>query len=200
MANTYIISKVWETSNKELIINKSLRKAMGVIIFVILTTIGAFVRIPLPFTPVPITLQVFFVLLAGAVLGRKMGTLSQLSYYLIGGLGLPIFTGASGGFAHLAGPTGGYLIGFIIAAYLIGGLVKTEGHYPKLRLFLSMLFGVGIIYSLGVIQLSFVLHISLKKAFLLGALPFILGDLLKAAAAILVYNKFQNRFKALFSD
>ena len=82
---------------REVILNKTLCRVMGVLTFVILTSLGAFVRIPLPFTPVPLTLQTFFILLCGAFLGSKLGVTAQLSYMFLGVLGLPIFTGAGSG-------------------------------------------------------------------------------------------------------
>ena len=90
---------------KEVILDKTLCRVMGVLTFVILTSLGAFVRIPLPFSPVPITLQTFFVLLSGALLGSNLGTISQLSYLLLGASGLPVFTGAGSGLFYLLGPT-----------------------------------------------------------------------------------------------
>ncbi|MCH7819743.1 MAG: biotin transporter BioY, partial [Candidatus Marinimicrobia bacterium] len=83
--------------------------------FALLTALGALIRIPLPFTPIPITLQTFFVLLAGAMLGSKRGTLSQMVYVFAGAAGIPIFAGMSSGLALLAGPTGGFLAGFLLA-------------------------------------------------------------------------------------
>ena len=92
-------------THKNIIINKQAERAFLVTSFIILTALGAYVRIPLPFTPVPITLQTFFVILCGAILGKKLGSLTQTSYVILGTLGLPIFQGYGAGFLHLAGPT-----------------------------------------------------------------------------------------------
>lgn len=85
---------------REIVVNKTACRIIGVTVFVILTSLGAFVRIPLPFTPVPVTLQTFFVLLSGAVLGGAIGAASQLSYLLLGTAGLPIFTNAGSGYKN----------------------------------------------------------------------------------------------------
>jgi len=92
---------------RELTGSKTLNIAIGVCFFLPLTALGAFVRVPLPFTPVPITLQTFFVLLSGAFLGRRSGSLTQLLYLVMGVCGAPIFTGAASGWIYLLGPTGG---------------------------------------------------------------------------------------------
>ncbi|MCX5726738.1 MAG: biotin transporter BioY, partial [Candidatus Saganbacteria bacterium] len=91
------LRKVLDIGRKEIVVSPVACGVIGVFGFIILTAAGAFVRIPLPFTPVPLTLQTFFVLLAGAVLGRKLGLLSQAGYVILGMLGLPIFAGAAGG-------------------------------------------------------------------------------------------------------
>ena len=95
-------------------------RAAGILAFALLTALGAFVRIPLPFTPVPVTLQTFFVLAAGIYLGSRDAALSQLGYLAIGAVGLPVFAGGGAGFGHFLGVTGGYLIAFPIAAAMVG--------------------------------------------------------------------------------
>ncbi|MCU0651849.1 MAG: biotin transporter BioY [Candidatus Omnitrophica bacterium] len=109
---------------KEIITNKQLCRLIGIAGFVIMTSLGAFVRIPLLFTPVPLTLQTFFVLLSGAFLGSRLGAVSQLSYVFLGASGLSIFTQAGSGLAYFYGPTAGYLAGFILAAFFIGKFIK----------------------------------------------------------------------------
>ena len=88
---------------REVILNRTICRIIGVSAFVILTMLGAFVRIPLPFTPVPITLQTFFVLLSGLFLGQNLGGIAQLSYVLLGITGLPVFTGTGNGISYLLG-------------------------------------------------------------------------------------------------
>ena len=155
--------------------------------FACLTGLLAQVRFYLPFTPVPVTGQVFAVLLAGVILGKLYGGLSQGLYAGIGAAGLPWFSGMTGGIDILSGVTGGYVVGFIAAALVIGWFTD---RYVRSRsyigLFTIMLLGIALIYLFGVVQLSLVLGVNAQKAFELGALPFIGVDVYKAliAAAI----------------
>lgn len=171
---------VW---NREITINKALISVLGVISFVTLTALGAWVRIPLPFTPVPISLQTLFVLLSGAFLVKRLGSISQLIYVGLGAFGVPIFATQIG----LIGPTGGYLIGFIIAPFVIGKLL--ENKKPFLRILVAMSIGSSIILFLGMVQLSIFLHCELKTAFFMGVFPFIIGDILKTFLATMIYYK-----------
>ena len=91
-------------------------------LFAALTVVGAYIAIPFPLSPVPIVLQNLFVLLAGLLLGKKWGAASMAIYLLAGAVGLPVFAGGTGGIGHFAGPTGGYLIGFVLAAFVAGAL------------------------------------------------------------------------------
>ncbi len=115
--------------------------------FAALTAIGARVQLRLPFTPVPVTGQVFCVLLAGAVLGSRLGFVSQVQYLAAGAAGLPVFA-HGGGPAALLGPTGGYLAGFPLAAVLVGALAARLGSRRWL-LFPACLSGVAVIYVFG---------------------------------------------------
>lgn len=143
------------------------------------------VEIPLPFTPVPITGQTFGVLLVGAALGSKRGAISLASYIVMGAFGLPFFAGGAHGFDIVMGATGGYLIGFVIAAYVIG-LLAEQGLERSVRTSLIPFFvGTIIIYICGVAWLSIVLG-SFSKAIAAGLLPFLVGDAIKLIAAALV--------------
>jgi len=152
--------------------------------FAILTGIMAQIRIYLPFTPVPITGQVFAVLLTASILGGYYGSLSQIMYVGIGALGVSWFNGGVGGLSPLLGITGGYLIGFIPAAFLVGLLTK---RFVSLRNFhfqlLLMMGGVAIIYLFGAIQIAIVLNIGISETIRLAILPFIALDLIKAVLA-----------------
>lgn len=195
-----------QVSSREIVSSRWLVKTIGVGSFIILTTLGAYVWIPLPFTPVPLTLQTFFVLLSGAVLGGRLGALSQLGYWLVGGLGLPLFAGGTFGFNALFGPTGGYLIGFIVASWVVGWLTSdkkiggryapTGGRNPAA----TFIVGSSIILFFGAGWLAIVLHCSMKKAIFLGVLPFIPGDILKIILATLIYKKFHLRFRQIYTD
>ncbi len=155
--------------------------------FACLTGLFAQWRFYLPFTPVPFTGQVFAVLLSGVILGKWYGGLSQGFYAGIGVLGVPWFTDAKSGLAVLAGVTGGYIIGFILAALIIGWFTD---RYVKSRsfrgMFALMVLGIVIIYIPGVIQLSVVLGVGAQKAIQLGALPFIGIDIFKAFIASVI--------------
>ena len=181
---------------RDLIRHKALANAAGVTIFTILTALGAYIKIPLIFTPVPITAQTFFVILAGAVLGKRLGTLSQIGYIILGSLGLPIFAGVGYGFSYLAGPTGGYLIGFIICAFLVGNFIEfRKSIWWKIIIFIL---GLTSIYLCGILWLSLILNISLYKSILLGCIPFIPVAILKIVFALLIYLKFNTRIKKAF--
>jgi biotin transport system substrate-specific component len=149
--------------------------------------LSAQARIPLPWTPVPITLQTFAVLLAGVLLGQWWGGISVAAYAGLGVAGLPWFTGWSGGLSHLAGPTGGYIVGFFLAALFVGHFIDK---YIRARSFLPML-GIllfanfVLIYVPGLLQLHLWLNLvgggsaSFYNVLALGFFPFIAGDLIK---------------------
>ncbi len=149
-----------------------------------LVALAARLTIRLPFSPVPITGQTLAVLLVGAALGSRRGVLSLLLYLGEGLAGLPVFAGGGAGPAHLLGPTGGYLLGFVAAAGLTGFLAERGWDRRWGRTFLAMLLGNVAIYALGLPWLA--LYVG-GRAFSLGLVPFIPGDLAKAvlAAAIL---------------
>ncbi len=158
-----------------------------------LTGVGAQLRILLPFTPVPITGQVFFVLVSSVALGRY-AALSQGLYVGLGALGVPWFAPkagmpvfSNGGLAVLMGASGGYIIGFIVAAAIIGWFVD-RFVLSRTLLFQAclLLFGVAVIYVLGAIQLSFVLGTGFRDTLLKGVLPFIPGDIIKVLGSLVV--------------
>ncbi len=141
------------------------------------------IRIPLPFTPVPLTGQTFAVLVVGASLGARKGAASLALYLLLGLTGLPFFAGGTGGLAVLIGPTGGYLAGFIAAAYVIG-LLAARGLDRRIPTALAaFLVGEVIIYLLGVAWLS--TFLGFGRAIQEGLLPFLFGDAIKLVAAAL---------------
>ena len=151
--------------------------------FSILTGISAQLRIYLWFTPVPITLQVFCVLLSGITLGSKNGSLSQIIYLTLGIIGVPWFSGGNNGVEYFLGSTGGYLIGFILAATLVGYQTEKLQDLTKTKLILTNLVGVGIIYLIGGLWLASICGLTLWNAFLLGVVPFIVLDLMKVTLA-----------------
>lgn len=155
-------------------------------LFACLTGIGAMIKFYTPFTPVPITMQVFFVLLSGALLGRYYGSLSQIMYVGLGMAGISWFANP----AALFGITGGYLIGFIVAPYIVD-LFKEKS------MMLAMLMGIGVIYLFGAIQFYLLTSLPLNKVFMLAVMPFIGIDIAKAfaaAGAIKIIDAFHLRF------
>ena len=147
--------------------------------FSLLTGFSAQIYIKLPYTPVPLTGQVFVVLLSGILLGKNFGSLSQVFYMLGGICGIKWFYGGSYGIFK---PTFGYIVGFVLASYFIGKF--TENKKPGLiTTVFIMLGGIFIIYLSGIFWLSLYLKISILKSFNLGVLPFIPYDILKAILA-----------------
>ena len=149
------------------------------------TGLCAQIRIYLPFSPVPITGQVFAVLLSGVVCGGLFGSLSQLIYIGLGLAGLPWFAAFSPSSGPLfASATGGYLIGFAVAPLLIGGYtdryIGSRGFFSQVKL---MVLGVGIIYAFGAMVLAMVMRLTLWQALVQGVIPFIVIDLIKACLA-----------------
>lgn len=134
--------------------------------------------------PVPITGQTLGVLLLGAAYGAGMGTVTTASYVLIGALGLPVFTGANAGWAYLAGPTGGYLIGFILAAALLGRLAASGWSRSYVGTTVAMVLATVLIYLPGLLWLKTVLGVDWPEALAFGLFPFLMGDALKAAVAV----------------
>lgn len=149
-----------------------------------LTGLSAQVRIVLPFTPIPITGQVFAVLLSGVLLGRWFGGISQMFYILLGVVGVPWFAGFRGGFLAVLEPSFGYILGFVFAAMFVGHFsakfVKLRRFMPQ---FLLMLGGVVIIYFFGAMYLSLILRTSWLDTLSLAVLPFFIIDIIKAGLA-----------------
>jgi len=165
----------------------NIRQMTLISLFAALTAVGAFISIPL--YPVPLTLQTLFTLLAAMTLGSVMGASSQIIYVLLGVIGLPVFAGFKAGIGILFGPTGGFLFGFIISAYVIGKIIELKKEKNFFYYFLAGLFGMVIIYITGIIQLSLVTGIGIKKAIAVGMLPFLPGDVLKIIAASFIASK-----------
>ena len=158
-----------------------------------ITAVGAYVIIPLP--PVPITLQTLFTALSGALLGGGLGALAQAVYILLGIIGLPVFAGGKAGLGVLFGPTGGYLIGFVAGAYLIGKLIDIKKKPGFAWIVFSMILGYAAIYLLGILQLMLVAKFTLAKALSVGLFPFLIGDALKILVATLVTMKLRDRIR-----
>ena len=182
-------------NGKDITVSKSFTRVFLVLSFALMTALGAYIRVPLPFTPVPITLQTFFVILSGAFLGKKLGVASQISYIALGTLGIPVFQGYASGILHLAGPTGGYIVGFVVSAFIVG--ILTEKNRSFSRIFMSMLVGLLTIYFFGILWLVIGFRFSIVNALFLGLLPFIPGAIAKLIAASWAYNKFNGKTNLL---
>lgn len=164
---------------------QTLLKKIGLVLsFSIFTAVSAKVQIYLPFTPVPITGQTLAVLLTGTILGSQMGALSISIYLLAGIVGVPLFSGESAGMTYLLGPTGGYLIGFLISAYIVGKLAERGSDRLLKSCLPMMLLGELIIYAFGLVWLA--RFVPMNKLLMAGLIPFIPGDLIKLALASVI--------------
>jgi len=157
-------------------------------LFAAITAIGALVEIPIPISPVPLTLQVFFVLLAGLVLGSRWAGTGMVVYLLLGIVGFPVFSGGSSGIGTILGPTGGYLIGFVPAAFVTGRITETFGRSTP-AVVCAMIVGLAAIYIPGVVQLSIVAGLTVRESIVIGVLPFLIGDSVKLTAALIVSRR-----------
>jgi biotin transport system substrate-specific component len=165
-------------------ISSRIRDILLVVVGSLLIAALAQIEILLPFTPVPITGQTFGVLLVGAVLGSKRGAAALILYIMEGAFGLPFFAGGASGVGILVGATAGYLVGFVIAAYVVG-LLAERGLERNVRTSLIPFFvGTLVIYLCGVAWLSVILG-GVGKAIAAGVLPFLVGDAIKLVAAAL---------------
>jgi biotin transport system substrate-specific component len=151
--------------------------------FIGLISLGAWVSIP--FFPVPLTLQTLFVLLTGAVM-KRYAVIPVLLYVLLGALGLPVFHTGVAGFGILLGPTGGYLIGFVFAALLVGLAYEQARVIIRIT---GLVAGTGIIYICGVAWLMYSLATGFIPAVISGVLPFIPGDVIKIYAAYMIAKR-----------
>ena len=163
--------------------SNQLRMMVYASLFAALTAVGAFLAIPIG--PVPIVLQNMFVYLAGLLLGGRWGLASVGVYLLAGACGLPVFAGGLGGISRLIGPTGGYLIGYLPAVFLIGK-ISQKAKPRAVSDVLAMICGTLVLYACGVSWLKIVTGMSPAKALALGMAPFLIGDALKIAAAAVI--------------
>jgi biotin transport system substrate-specific component len=167
-------------------------------LFAALTAAGAFIAFPVG--PVPIVLQNLFALLSGLVLGPLMGSAAVGIYLLAGILNFPVFSGGGGGIARFAGPTGGYLIGYLLAA-LTAGLVagRPKANTSRLRVITAVTAGFLVVYVPGLTWLKIQGNLNWARTFLAGFTPFVIGDVLKGIAAVLIAPRLR-RIAADFLD
>lgn len=194
-------SIVWHLTKKEILVSSALQRAIGVVTFIILTAAGAFVYLPLPFTPVPITMQTFFVLLCAAFLKPNDSLIAQGAYLGLGLSGFPIFSAASGGLIKLSGPTGGYIVGFIFSVFIVSRMLniyRDKNQLSYFRILTFFVLGIVTIYLFGGLWLAFIMRFSLVEVLSLGVAPFIAGDILKITLAAFIYSKASKRIKYIF--
>lgn len=141
--------------------------------------------IPLPFSPVPISLGTLAIYFAVYVVGMRRGALSCLIYLLLGFVGLPVFSSFTSGPGKLLGPTGGYLIGYIFLAFICGAVIEKWPRNIYLH-FAGMIAATAVFYLFGTVWLSYQAGLSFPAALAAGVLPFIPGDLAKIVIAILL--------------
>ena len=165
--------------------NEFLKSIFLVLSGVIFLSIMSQLIIPLYFTPVPISLGSFGVILIALLYGRKLGTATVLSYVVAGSLGAPVFAGFKTG--SLFSPTGGYILGYIAAALILGFLSDKGIAKSYVKTFLSLLLASAVILVLGALVL--ILFVPSKNIFMIGVLPFIPGDMLKIVAATLLFPR-----------
>jgi biotin transport system substrate-specific component len=167
--------------------SRAARLAVGLalsVLFAGLTVVGAHIVIPLQ--PVPITLQTLFVILAGASIGRGWGAFSQALYVGLGAAGLPVFAGGAAGAGVLLGPTGGYLAAFLVAPFLVGGMLRISDRLAWQCA--SFAAGAALILALGVAHLAIFVTHDVGRALAVGLVPFLPGAVLKVAAAVSIHR------------
>ena len=171
---------------------KNTRNLILVAMFAALTAIGAFIKVPIPY--VPFTLQYLFCALAGLILGSKLGALSQIVYVVIGLSGVPVFT-EGGGISYIFKPTFGYLIGFIVASYVIGKVRENVQELTFIKTIFTLLLGLFFIYLFGVVYLYISYNLYLGKdisfyfAFFYGFVVCVAGDLVLTVFAAYISIK-----------
>lgn len=171
--------------------SRPLRMAIGAVVFAIATAVGAKIQVILPGTPVPFTFQPLVVLLAGALLGARLGAASQILYLAAGVIGIPAFA-FGGGAAYLLGPTGGYLLAYPVAAAVVGVLASRG----TARTLVAMLAGLGVIYAGGAAWLA--VQFGAGAVLGMGLLPFVLADLVKVGLGAVVAAHLRGASRSVF--
>lgn len=167
----------------------TLKVLVQVVLSSLFIALCAQIRIPLPFTPVPLTMQTFAVLLVGGYLGSKNGALSVMLYLAETMLGLPVLSGGRVDMLALFSPVGGYLIGFIFQAYLSGWVVERQKYLGKTLVSLGLTAACAVQLLCGAFVLAF--YVGAERSLLLGVLPFIPGELIKVSAAAAILARYR---------
>lgn len=174
--------------------NTKTKNIVAIGLMAALICIAGPIAVPLPFTPVPISLTNFAIYIACGIVGTKKGTMSTIVFLLLGAVGLPVFAGFSGGVSKLAGPTGGYLIGFIFCAVITG--LFADMFENKIYMYpVGMVIGTAITYLFGTVWLSMQLHLSFTQGLMMGVIPYLPGDTIKIILATLIAYEVRTRIK-----
>lgn len=156
----------------------------------VILAVSAYIAIPLPMTSIFVTTQSLIIMIIGLSVPVSVVFTSIGLYLFLGLIGLPVFSGGTGGLNVLLGPTGGYLFGFLFGASFIALTRKKIGDVLSI-----LIGGIGIVYGCGILGLMLVLSVSFSKAFMIGVVPFVLPDVLKAFIAIWISTRTQKVFK-----
>lgn len=157
-------------------------------LFAALTAVCSMISVPLPFTPVPINLATLSVFLAGGLLGSRDGAVSQAVYVILGAAGVPVFHSFTGGLGILTGPTGGYIVGYVAAAWLTGFCIERLGHRVH-KYAVSMAIGMAVCYALGTLWFIYITSTGPGAAMMMCVVPFLPGDALKILAASILVSR-----------
>lgn len=180
------------------------KKIVFTALFAALTAVCGFISIPVPGTPIPIVLQNMLVVLTGLMLGPVWGVAATVLFLAAGALGLPVFSGGTGGFARLMGPTGGFLYGYALATLAAGLIAQRPKHgvkTPMPRLVLATVLGFVVMYIPGVLHFMKVMGKTFSQTMTLCVIPYIPGDIIKMVVAVLLSSKLRTTASSyIFKD
>lgn len=161
------------------------------------TLMGIFSQLAIPLPPVPLTLQVFGAILLAMILEEKLATLAMVIYIMIGAIGIPVFSNFGRGLGVVVGPTGGYIIGFIVLAFMVGKASKQKN---KVVMIIMVYSGLFLQYMIGTLQLKTVLKVSLQKAMITGVYPFIIKDIVLTGVAIMLAVQVKKHIRGILNS
>lgn len=176
--------------------NKKTRNMILISLFAAIICISSYITVTLPISAVPFTAQTLAIMLIALLLPVELSSAAVGLFLLLGAVGLPVFSGGASGIKTLVGPTGGYLFGFLAGTYLIGVMKSRFKTLPGYFI-AAIIGGIVVVYALGVPYLAYSLKMTLGKAFTVGALPYLLFDLVKAAVATGVAYKLRPTLEKL---
>ena len=162
-------------------------------LFAALIAVFSQIIIALPVTPVPINLATLAVMLVGALLGTKLSAICLVVYLAVGSIGIPVFTGFRGGVSALVGPTGGYLAGYLLMAVIIGFFA--EKNFSTSSLAVGIALGTFVLYALGTAWFMFLTKRTLAESLMMCVVPFLIGDTIKSAVAIMLAKRLKRHVK-----